>query len=75
MTVVAGLFDSEWELHFRHPKRCWKCIFGIRRWRLSKTPGWLENFSVAPGRYFVRVVVRDLEGKTMAARNAGVEIP
>jgi hypothetical protein len=34
-----------------------------------------ESFSVPPGRYFVRVVVRDLEGKTMAARNAGVEIP
>jgi hypothetical protein len=34
-----------------------------------------ESFSVAPGRYIVRVVVRDTEGQTMAARNVGVEIP
>jgi len=34
-----------------------------------------ETFHVPPGRYVVRVVVRDSEGKTMAARNAGVEIP
>jgi len=34
-----------------------------------------ESFNVAPGRYVVRVVVRDSEGKTMAARNGGVEIP
>jgi hypothetical protein len=34
-----------------------------------------EVFNVAPGRYIVRMVVRDGEGKTMAARNKGVEIP
>jgi len=34
-----------------------------------------ETFHVAPGRYVVRTVVRDAEGKTMAARNRGVEIP
>ncbi len=34
-----------------------------------------QSFSVAPGRYIVRVVVRDSEGKSMAARNGGVEIP
>jgi VWFA-related protein len=33
-----------------------------------------ESFEVAPGRYFVRVVVRDSQGQSMAARNAGVEI-
>jgi VWFA-related protein len=33
-----------------------------------------ENFEVPPGRYFVRVVVRDSQGQSMAARNAGVEI-
>ena len=34
-----------------------------------------EVFDVAPGRYVVRLVVRDAEGQTMAARNGGVEIP
>jgi hypothetical protein len=30
---------------------------------------------VAPGRYLVRVVVQDSGGKTITARNGGVEIP
>jgi hypothetical protein len=34
-----------------------------------------ESFEVRPGRYVVRVVVRDSEGRSMAAQNAGVEIP
>jgi VWFA-related protein len=33
------------------------------------------NFDVAPGSYVVRLVVRDSEGGTMAARNGTVEIP
>ncbi len=33
------------------------------------------NFDVTPGSYVVRVVVRDSEGQTMAARNGVVEIP
>jgi VWFA-related protein len=34
-----------------------------------------EDFNVAPGRYVVRLVVRDSEGRTMAAQNGGIEIP
>jgi len=33
------------------------------------------NFEVAPGSYVIRLVVRDSEGQTMAARNGVVEIP
>jgi VWFA-related protein len=33
------------------------------------------NFDTAPGNYVVRLVVRDSQGQTMAARNAVVEIP
>jgi len=33
------------------------------------------NFDVTPGSYVVRLVVRDREGQTMAARNGVVEIP
>jgi hypothetical protein len=32
-----------------------------------------EKMDVVPGRYVVRLVVRDGEGKTMAARNIAVE--
>jgi hypothetical protein len=34
-----------------------------------------ETFDIASGRYVVRVVVRDSEGSTMAARNGTVNIP
>jgi hypothetical protein len=33
------------------------------------------NFDVAPGSYVIRLVVRDSEGQSMAARNGVVEIP
>ncbi len=33
------------------------------------------SFNVAPGSYIVRLVVRDSEGQTMAARNGVVDIP
>ncbi len=33
-----------------------------------------ETFEIAPGRYVVRVVVRDAEGEAMAARNTTVDI-
>jgi VWFA-related protein len=33
------------------------------------------NFDVAPGSYVIRLVVRDSEGQTMAARNGVVDIP
>jgi VWFA-related protein len=33
------------------------------------------SFDVAPGGYLVRLVVRDSQGQTMAARNGAIEIP
>jgi VWFA-related protein len=76
LTVVTGLFDQNGNY-----------ISGIERvveLRLrDKSLEVLENsgisveqsFSVAPGRYIVRVVVTDSEGHTTAARNTGIEIP
>ncbi len=76
VTVVAGLFDPDGNY-----------IAGIeKRLNLRLRDGTLaafenagmnvkEDFTVAPGRYLVRVVVRDERGKTITARNAGVEIP
>jgi VWFA-related protein len=37
--------------------------------------GMKTSFDVAPGSYVIRLVVRDSEGQTMAARNRVVEIP
>jgi VWFA-related protein len=76
VTVVAGLFDNNGnfvsgiqrvvEMHLRD-----KTLEVMRSAGISVK----ESFHVAPGRYVVRVVVRDAEGKAMAARNGGVEIP
>jgi hypothetical protein len=76
LTVVTGLFDSNGNF-----------VSGVQKVlelrlrdqtlaaMLSTRVAMNQSFNVAPGRYIVRVVVRDSEGKTMAARNGGVEIP
>ncbi len=76
LTVVAGLFDPDGnyvsgiqrvlDLHLRD-----RTIEAIQKAGINVK----ESFNVSPGRYIVRVVVRDSEGKTMAARNGGVQIP
>jgi VWFA-related protein len=76
LTVVAGLFDPNGnyvagvekvvELHLRDQTLATFQNAGINV---------KEIFKVAPGRYLVRVVVRDSGGKTMTARNGGVQIP
>jgi hypothetical protein len=76
VTVVSGLFDSDGNfvkgiqrvitLHLRDQSLASLESAGI----VVK-----EVFDVAPGRYVVRLVVRDAEGQTMAARNGGVEVP
>jgi VWFA-related protein len=76
LTVVAGLFDPNGnyiagvekvvELHLRD-----RTLEAFQNAGIKVK----ENFNVAPGRYLVRVVVRDSGGKTITARNGGVEIP
>jgi predicted HicB family RNase H-like nuclease len=76
LTVVAGLFDPNGnfvsgiqrvvEMHLRD-----QTLESMRNAGISVR----ESFNVGPGRYVVRVVVRDAEGKAMAARNGGLEIP
>jgi VWFA-related protein len=76
LTVVSSLFDSNGnfvngiqkvvELHLRD-----QTLAAMQNSRLTMN----QSFNVGPGRYVVRVVVRDGEGKTMSARNGGVEIP
>ena len=76
LTVVTGLLDPNgiyvagmervMEMHLRD-----QTLEKMRNEKIAVK----ESFNVAPGRYVVRVVVRDSEGKTMAARNGGVEVP
>jgi len=76
VTVVSGVFDSNGNfikgiqrvitLHLRDQSLASLESAGI----VVK-----EDFNVAPGRYVVRLVVRDSEGQTMAAHNGGIEIP
>jgi VWFA-related protein len=76
LTVVAGLFDPNGnyvagvekvvELHLRD-----NTLEAFENAGINVK----ENFNVAPGRYLVRVVVRDSGGKTITARNGGVQIP
>ena len=76
VTVVAGLFDPNGNyvagvekvvaLHLRD-----QTLEAFENAGISVK----ENFKVAPGRYLVRVVVQDSGGKSITARNGGVEIP
>lgn len=76
LTVASGLFDRNGNLvngiektvdmHLKDQTLASRLNSGIT----VKT-----GFDVAPGSYFVRVVVRDTEGQKMAALNGAVEIP
>jgi VWFA-related protein len=75
LTIVTGLFDQD-----GHYVRGIQRVMGLRlrQQTLEKVLGSgmavKETFNIALGRYVVRVVVRDSEGQTMAARNATVDI-
>jgi VWFA-related protein len=75
VTVVAGLFDAngnfisglERVLNLRLRDQT---LAGVQSSGITIK----EVFHVAPGRYVIRMVVRDSEGKTMGARNTAVDI-
>jgi hypothetical protein len=76
LTVVTGVFDRNGnyisavektvDMHLRDESLAGKLSSGITV---------RSAFDVAPGGYFIRVVVRDAEGQKMAALNGAVEIP
>ena len=76
LTVLSGLFDR----NGNYIKGMQKVIvMHLEDATLDKlvTSGITvkSNFDVAPGSYVIRLVVRDSEGQSMAARNGVVEIP
>ena len=75
LTVVTGVFDQ----NGRYLKGLERTIdMRLRDQTLEKVVSSgmsvKESFDVPPGRYVVRVVVRDSEGQSMASRNGTVEI-
>jgi hypothetical protein len=75
LTVVTGVFDQ----NGRYLKGIERTIdMRLRDQTLEKAVSSgisvKESFDVPPGRYVVRVVVRDSEGQSMASRNGTVEI-
>jgi hypothetical protein len=75
LTVVTGLFDQ----NGRYVKGFQRVLgMRLRQQTLEKLLGSgmavKETFDVALGRYVLRVLVRDSEAQTMAARNATVDI-
>jgi hypothetical protein len=76
LTVVAGLFDPNGN-YIAGVEKVVELRLRDRTLETFQNAGInvKENFKVAPGRYLVRVVVQDAGGKTITARNGGVEIP
>jgi VWFA-related protein len=76
LTVVAGVFDSNGN-YISGIQRVLEMRLRDQTFAALETSGISvkESFSLPPGRYIVRLVVRDAGGDTMAARNAGVVIP
>jgi VWFA-related protein len=74
--VVAGLFDYNGNfLQAVSKKIDMRLKDDTLASKLNGGIGVQADFKVAPGRYVLRLVVRDSEGQTMAAQTGGVEIP
>ena len=76
LLVVAGLFDHNGNFMEAVSKKItMRLKDDTLAGKLNGGIGVHADFKVAPGRYVVRLVVRDAEGQTMAAQTSGVEIP
>jgi VWFA-related protein len=64
--ILVGAIQKDIEMRFKDE------TFNAR---IANGVAMKTSFDVAPGSYVVRLVVRDSEGQTMAARNGVVEIP
>ena len=76
LTLVVGLFDQNGNFISAIQKDLQMQLKDttLNAWIKSSIPA-ATDFKVAPGRYLVRVVVRDSEGAAMAEQSTGVEIP
>jgi VWFA-related protein len=76
LTIVSGLFDRNGNI-LKATERVVKMRLKEETFpaRLASGINVKSNFDVQPGRYVLRVVVRDSEGEMMSARNGIVDIP
>ena len=76
LTIVTGLFDQNGN-YISGIERVVEMRLRDRSLQVLESSGMSveQSFSVPPGRYIVRVVVKDSEGHTTAARNTGIEVP
>lgn len=76
LSIVTGLFDQNGR-YIKGTERTMEMQLRDQTLEAGKNSGLLikESFDIPPGRYVLRVVVRDTEGRSMAAENEGVEIP
>jgi hypothetical protein len=75
ITVVTGLFDNNGNYVTGQQKTIEMRLLDETFKRLGSGITVKSSFTVHPGRYVVRMVVRDKEGQTMAAQSSLVEIP
>jgi VWFA-related protein len=76
LTVLAGVFDRNGNYITGVEKTVEMRLLDATLEKVSNSGITVRsNFDVAPGSYVIRLVVRDSEGQTMAARNGVVEIP
>ncbi len=76
ITVVTGLFDNDGNFMTGAQKVLeMRLLDETLAKRVGSGISVKNSFTVHPGRYVVRVVVRDSEGQTMSAQSSLVEIP
>jgi hypothetical protein len=76
LTVVSGLFDQDGNFVSGTQKVVeMRLLDATLESRLNAGLTVKTTFDVAPGNYLVRLVVRDAEGRMMAAQNGAIEIP
>ncbi len=76
LTIISGLFDRNGNYIQGMQKVVEMRLLDTTLEKVANSGITVRtNFDVAPGSYVIRLVVRDSEGQTMAARNGVVEIP
>jgi VWFA-related protein len=76
LTILSGVFDRNGNYITGMQKTVQMRLLDPTLEKLANSGITVRsNFDVAPGSYVIRLVVRDSEGQTMAARNGVVEIP
>jgi VWFA-related protein len=76
LTIVTGIFDENGNCVTGGQKTLEMKLLDTTYLRLTRSGLTVKSsYDVKPGRYLVRLVVRDNEGARMAARNGAVIIP